>query len=144
NSKDQERFFMKPPSNLKTDNGTIEHGDKKYTLIRELGKGHSGHVFLAHDSAGEEVAVKRLSGVVHKGSLKRFQHEFMILRSLTHPNIAQPIDFGFDRRRNEFFFVTEYVHGQSLDRALLNADEKTALDFFAQSLKALDYMHRQG
>ena len=122
----------------------IEHSDKKYTILRELGKGHSGVVYLATDSQGKEVAVKCLARELNERTLQRFRHEFLTLRSLIHPHISQPVDFGLDEGKKQFFFVTEYIPGLNLDWALERADEKTALGYFAQALKALDYLHRQG
>jgi len=63
---------------------------------------------------------------------------------LVHPNIAQPIDFGYDKRIRRYFFVAEFVRGQNLNHAIATATPKQALDLFAQGLQALDYMHRQG
>ncbi len=122
----------------------IEHSDKKYKVLKELGKGHSGTVYLGEDNQGRQVAIKCLAGRYNDATLKRFKREFVILRSLVHPNIAQPIDFGFDPRLKRYFFVAEYVRGVSLLDALADVKGKKALELFAQSLEALDYIHRNG
>ncbi|MFO1463317.1 MAG: serine/threonine-protein kinase [bacterium] len=122
----------------------IEHGDKKYRVLRELGRGHSGTVYLALDPRNREVAIKCLASQTNEAMLQRFRREFAILRSLQHPNIAQPVDFGYDEELQRHFFVAEYVAGTSLDVALHTAAEEEAARLLAQALRALDYMHRQG
>ncbi len=122
----------------------IEHSDKKYRVMRELGRGHSGTVYLALDSRGKEVAIKCLASQTNEAMLQRFRQEFAILRSLQHPHIAQPVDFGFDEALRRHFFVAEYLAGTSLDVALHTATEDQAAEWLAQALRALDYMHRQG
>ncbi|HCU26075.1 MAG TPA: hypothetical protein DF383_13745 [Deltaproteobacteria bacterium] len=122
----------------------IEHEDKRYRVLRELGHGHSGTVYLAQDPHGHQVAIKCLSSQSNEATLRRLRQEFVLLRSLQHPNIAQPTDFGLDKNLDRYFFVTEYVHGVSLDLALCMASDEQALHLFAQGLRALDYMHREG
>ncbi|MCE9624561.1 MAG: protein kinase [Deltaproteobacteria bacterium] len=122
----------------------IEHSDKKYRVLRELGRGHSGTVYLALDPRGQEVAIKCLASQCNESVLQRFRQEFATLRSLQHANIAQPIDFGYDEGLLRHFFVAEYVSGSTLDIALHTASEEEAARLFAQALRALDYMHRQG
>lgn len=122
----------------------IESSDKKYRVLRELGRGHSGTVYLALDPQDREVAIKCLASQCSESVLTRFRQEFSILRSLKHPHIAQPEDFGYDEGLKRHFFVAEYVQGASLDVVLHTASEDDAARLFAQALRALDYMHRQG
>lgn len=122
----------------------IESSGKKYQVKRELGRGHSGTVYLALDPRDREVAIKCLASQCSEAVLTRFRQEFAILRSLKHPHIAQPEDFGYDEGLQRHFFVAEYVPGVSLDVALHTASEEEAARLFAQALRALDYMHRQG
>lgn len=123
----------------------VEHSDKRYRVVRELGRGHSGTVYLAEDPQGTEVAIKCLSSQSNETTLQRLRQEFLILRSLQHPNIAQPTDFGFDKNLGRYFFVAEYVRGASLDAACSESEAiDGAIRLFAQGLRALDYMHRRG
>ncbi len=122
----------------------IATSEKKYKILKELGKGHSGSVLLGEDPQGHKVAIKCLSRQYNDASLKRFRREFVILRSLIHPHIAQPFDFGYDGELKRYFFVAEYVRGVTLSEAIRKAGEKEALRLFAQSLQALDYLHRHG
>lgn len=116
----------------------------KYKVIQELGSGHSGTVYLALDPYKQNVAVKCLTSEYNEKDLKRFQEEFVTLRSLTHPHIAQPLDFGYDSEIGQYFFVTEYIKGRTLNKAFINKKTPQRLEYMVQILEALDYMHRQG
>ena len=88
-----------------------------YTIIREIGSGGMGSVYLAERSDGAfqmQVAIK----LVHPGLngaeiLKRFQRERDILASLDHPNIARLIDGGATEEGLPYF-VMELVEGQPI------------------------------
>lgn len=118
--------------------------DRKYRILKELGRGAYGIIHLAEDELHNQVAIKCLDrSRIDAKALTRLQHEFSVLRSLTHANIAQPIDFGFDESTEQFFIVTEYICGATLDKVLLAASEQQALDLLHQALQALNYLHRQ-
>ena len=90
-----------------------------YRLIRELGRGGMGVVWLAEralDDARQQVALKRIagSGWSHD-DLRRFQRERRILASLDHPHIAALVDGGSDAQGNAFL-ATQYIDGERLDR----------------------------
>ena len=90
-----------------------------YRVVKELGRGGFGTVYLAiRDSGGlqERVALK----VLHEGHnspemLHRFQRENRILVALSHPNIARRIDGGTTEDGRPFF-VMEYIDGEPLDQ----------------------------
>jgi serine/threonine protein kinase/tetratricopeptide (TPR) repeat protein len=88
-----------------------------YELIRPIGKGGMGSVYLAvraDDTFRKQVALK----VVKRGMdtdfvLSRFRHERQILAALEHPNIARLLDGGATNDGLPFF-VMEYVEGQPI------------------------------
>ncbi len=90
-----------------------------YRVVKELGRGGFGTVYLAiRDSGGlqERVALK----VLHEGHnspemLHRFQRENRILVTLSHPNIARRIDGGTTEDGRPYF-VMEYIDGEPLDQ----------------------------
>ena len=90
-----------------------------YRVLRELGRGGMGVVYLAErDDADfrQLVAIKCLvPGEATPDLADRFRRERRILASLTHPNIAQLYDGGFTAE-GELYFVMEYVDGEPLDR----------------------------
>lgn len=89
-----------------------------YRLVKELGRGGMGAVFLAEredDAFEKQVAIKLIrEGLNNTAFLNRFLQERQILAGLEHPNIARLIDGGaFESGRP--YFVMEYVKGEPLD-----------------------------
>ena len=87
-------------------------GDGRYTLVRMLGKGGMGEVWLAKDEQlDEEVALKRLPSEVGADAmaLNDMRREVQKSRALSHPNIIRIHDSSAVRRRSSHLF--EYVDG---------------------------------
>ncbi len=88
-----------------------------YRIIREIGRGGMGAVFLAERSDGEfdqEAALKIVrQTIVDKETENRFRRERQILAALNHPNIAKLLDGGVSDA-GEPFLVMEYVEGVPL------------------------------
>jgi eukaryotic-like serine/threonine-protein kinase len=90
-----------------------------YKIIRELGQGGMGAVFLAlraDDQYKKRVAIKLVKrGMDTDYVLSRFRHERQILASLDHPNIARFLDGGATENGLPYF-VMEYIEGQPIDK----------------------------
>ncbi len=88
-----------------------------YTLVREIGRGGMGSVYLAeHEGEGfqRQVALKVLRrGVDTEDVLARFVNERQILATLTHPNIAQLHDGGATENGRPYL-VMELVEGEPI------------------------------
>ncbi|MGE0709414.1 MAG: protein kinase [Planctomycetota bacterium] len=87
----------------------------RYEVVRLLGEGGMGKVYLARDEAsGEQVAIKVIlpHGSVSAQALELFQRETDLTRQLQHPNIVRYIDGGC--ARGTFFLVLEFVDGCDL------------------------------
>ena len=88
-----------------------------YEIIRELGRGGMGAVYLARRADGafnKEVAIKVLKrGTDTDEVLSRFQTEREILARLVHPNIARLLDAGTTSEGLPYF-VMEYIAGQPM------------------------------
>ncbi|HEX9918814.1 MAG TPA: serine/threonine-protein kinase, partial [Pyrinomonadaceae bacterium] len=90
-----------------------------YRVLRELGRGGMGAVYLAEradDDFRKLVAVK----VVKRGMdtdfvLRRFRHERQALAALDHPHIARLLDAGATDDGLPYI-IMEYVEGQDIDR----------------------------
>jgi eukaryotic-like serine/threonine-protein kinase len=120
-----------------------------YEIVRELGRGGMGVVYLArHKTTGREVALKLMLPKVAAtaAAQTRFLREAAFTRALKHPNIAALHDVGFADAT--FFFTIEYCAGGSLDQLLrrrggrLAADEAVRLALHA--LEGLEHAHGQG
>jgi len=86
----------------------------RYEVLRLLGKGASGEVYLGRDPSIErEVAIKLLA---NPSAGERFDREARILGSLRHPNIVAIFDQGVESGRP--WFVMERIEGRSLQEAL--------------------------
>ena len=90
-----------------------------YAVVREIGRGGMGAVYLAvraDDEYKKEVAIK----VVKRGMdtdvvLRRFREERQILANLAHPSIASLLDGG-TTEEGQPYLVMEYIDGQPIDR----------------------------
>ncbi len=102
----------------------------KYEILRSLGSGGFGSVFLAKDSWLDiKVAIK----VPHKQSLELFKllKEPRLQAALNHPNIVRML--AAEKQNRVFFMVMEYVKGKTLEKIL---DKEKALEVE----KAMDYI----
>gem|GEM_PF-3602389 len=120
--------------------------DDRYRIVRSLGAGGTGEVFLALDElAGGEVALKVLYPPNEPGRmLDRLRRELEIVRSLDHPGIVQIQHLG--EAQGLFYFVMELLQGDSLrariDRGAVAPDQAIAiLEALADSLAVA---HRSG
>src|SRR5215470_12107573 len=84
----------------------------RYRLVRPLGGGVAGRVFLARDEVtGAEVAVKLLQAAGRgTPAFERFLREAQVWRRAGHPHIVKVLDF----REDLGFFVMEYLAGGTL------------------------------
>ena len=90
-----------------------------YQVVRELGRGGMGVVYLAERADGEfrkQVAIKLLPTSADEQIRQRFRRERQILADLEHPNIARLLDGG--TLDGQPFVVMEFVPGRSLRERL--------------------------
>ena len=87
-----------------------------YRLLRELGSGGMGAVFLAERADGayrQHVAIKLLRGFPTADGMRRLRRERQILATLDHPGIARLIDGG-ETAQGQPYLVMEHVEGVPL------------------------------
>ncbi len=88
----------------------------RYRILRELGRGGMGQVYLAEQEAPfrHRVAIKIMShGLDTPTLIPRFENERQILADLNHPNIARLFDGG-TLEDGRPYFVMEYVEGEPI------------------------------
>ena len=115
-----------------------------YQIIKHLGTGGMGEVYLATDSRLDRVvALKILSGELaqDKRRMQRFQREARIVSSLNHPNILTLYEFG--EIESLHFLASEYVDGETLREYLNKKRLKLGeiLDITLQICAALETAH---
>ena len=121
-----------------------------YRIVRELGQGGMGVVYLAEraDAVFEkQVAIKVVLGGFASGlwMTQRFHEERRILATLDHPNIARLLDGGTTEDGLPYF-VMEYVDGMPLDAALRGVRALASRsDYvrFRQVCAAVHYAHQR-
>ena len=118
-----------------------------YDVIREIGRGGMGVVYLAFDTKlDRQVAVKALPDDVAADPerLDRFQREATLLASLSHPNIAAV--YGLEESDGHKYIVLEYVEGDDLstrvESGAMPLDE--AIETAAQIAAGLEAAHAKG
>jgi serine/threonine protein kinase len=120
-----------------------------YKVIRQIGAGGMGSVYLAERADGayvKRVAIKFVSAEKNNSSqiLERFRLERQILASLDHPNIARLIDAG-NTEEGTPYFVMEFVDGQPIhqwcDERKLSVAQR--LELFRTVCSTVQYAHQR-
>ena len=127
-----------------------EAGDRlgPYVVLRRLGEGGMGEVFLARDTRlDREVALKLLPAdlAADPARLSQFRQEALTLAALNHPNIATI--YGFEEPApGQLFLALERVDGETLHERIARKPPtvEEALQVCAQIAEALEAAHDQG
>lgn len=120
----------------------------QYTLLRELGRGGMGRVWLAERHLGDAVQRVALKQIVHaswdEDDRRRFERERRILAGLEHPHIAALVDGGTDESGAPYL-ATVFVDGERLDRHVLQHALPLAarIKLIVQIAGAVAYAHRR-
>ncbi len=118
-----------------------------YRIIREIGSGGMGTVFLAERDDGElvmQVALKIVrQSVADREIIARFKMERQILADLRHPNIAVLLDGGLSDK-GEPYLAMEYIDGRTLVDHANTHDLSIAerLQLFIKVCSAVAFAHR--
>jgi serine/threonine protein kinase/tetratricopeptide (TPR) repeat protein len=112
-----------------------------YRILRKLGAGGMGEVYLARDTKlGREVAIKVLPPGLSADPdrLERFRREASIVAALNHPNLVTI--FSVEEADGLNFFTMEYIDGTTLSE-LVPGTGLPAADFAALALPLVDALH---
>ncbi len=118
-----------------------------YRILREIGRGGLGAVYLAEradDAYRKQVAVKIVRrGLDTDDILRRFRNERQILAQLDHPHIARLLDGGTTGSGLPYF-VMEYIEGKTLTNfcAAEELDMTERLHLFREVCQAVTYAHQ--
>lgn len=114
----------------------------KYKLVRKISEGGGGIVWEAQNAQGDLLALKFLKWSTSKSKkscAEKFKNEFAILKSLSHPNIAQIFDFGIDAETYLYYFTTELLTAGDLKK-MIGAQIPVVEELMMQALRALEYL----
>ena len=116
----------------------------KFTLLRELGRGGMGVVYLARDNElGREVALKMLLSTETSAlEMERFRRESRAAAKLKHRNIVPIFETGTEGGRA--YFAMEFVKGHALERRMPELSMRRRLEIVRDVARALHYAHGQG
>ncbi|MGA7415587.1 MAG: serine/threonine-protein kinase, partial [Bryobacteraceae bacterium] len=117
----------------------------RYRVIRELGEGGMGRVYLAvraDEQYQQRVAIKIMHGglVPSNTMLLRFRTERQILANLQHPNIARLLDGGVTEAGLPYL-VMEYVDGIPINKYCEGRSIEERLRLFRTVCNAVEYAH---
>jgi len=129
--------------------GALDEDDfGRYRIIRPLGEGGMGAVYLAEqrEPIRRRVALKVVKLGMDTGQvLARFANERQALAMMDHPNIARILDAGATARGRPYF-VMEYIEGvpltQYCDRQRMTIPQR--LELFLEVCRAIQHAHQKG
>ena len=119
----------------------------KFEILKCIGKGAMGEVFLARDTVlGRAVAIKTIlaSSSFGEEAKARFEREARSTALLNHPNIVTIYEFG--EAEGLHYLAMEYLEGEDLETLIQGQelDREEALEALAQACEGLAYAHERG
>ena len=120
------------------------------TIVRPLGAGAMGQVYLAKSPEGDNFALKVLHPELeHRGKdMKlRFLHEAEFLMTIRHRNLVEVFDAGEDSEMGLCYILMEYMPGGSLGDLIAREGRlpvDKAISYISQTADALSVAHKQG
>jgi serine/threonine protein kinase len=117
---------------------------ERYQIIRSLGHGGMGAVYLAHDTVLDHVVAVKVNHSPAEEAEEQFLKEARLLAALRHPTLPRVTDYFI--LGEEQYLVMDYIPGDSFD-VILKEDGIQPLEMvmqWAQQLgSAISYLHRQ-
>jgi eukaryotic-like serine/threonine-protein kinase len=133
--------------------GTLLNG--RYEVVRKIGGGGMGAVYLASDRnlggvlrAVKEMVQSYIEEEQQEKAVNDFRRESLLLTSLEHPSIPTIYDYFFDDNEGRFYLVMKYVSGGDLAGRLRSSpsgriEEKSVVEWAIQVTDVLDYLHNR-
>lgn len=139
--------------------GDLRQATSRFRLIRKIGQGGLGNVWLAYDEKiKRKVAIKSMmsDAVRSPKAWQRFHREAEVTGLLEHPNVVPLYQYGTDPSTNEPFYAMRFVGKRTLADAIVEyqellelgeADElgmHRLLTVFLDVCQAIAYAHSRG
>ncbi|MBX3243424.1 MAG: protein kinase [Acidobacteria bacterium] len=129
--------------------------NNRYEVLRKIGGGGMGAVYLASDNnlggvlrAVKEMVQAHIEDEQQEKAINDFKRESTILSTLDHPSIPTIFDYFFDESEGRFYLVMKYISGGDLASRLRAApegrlEERTVTEWAIQIADVLEYLHNQ-
>jgi len=117
----------------------------RYTIVRRLGRGGMGVVYVARDDRLErDVALKMIAGLQDATAISRFWREARAAASINHPNVCQL--YEVDESADGIFLAMELLDGEPLDTRVDRGplSPADAVRISVEVLGALGALHARG
>ncbi|MCB9569770.1 MAG: SUMF1/EgtB/PvdO family nonheme iron enzyme [Myxococcales bacterium] len=116
----------------------------EYRIVRQLGRGSMGSVYLAHDIVLDRSVAMKFLGALRPDPIERerFLVEARAVARILHPNVMSIFRVGEIKGR--LYLVTEYVRGENLADLELPIPWTRALEVGIGLARGLAAAHRQG
>jgi len=120
----------------------------RYSILKELGHGGMGTVYQVMDTQTQEIMALKLlrPELAYDGhSLKRFEKELRLARTITHPNVCRSHSFGWTPE--SAYITMEFIEGRTLRQRLrpgFALDVACGLEIARQICAGLFELHRHG
>ena len=133
--------------------GTILNN--RYEIVRKIGGGGMGAVYLASDNnlggvlrAVKEMVQAHIEEEQQDKAINDFKRESTILSTLDHVSIPTIYDYFYDDKESRFYLVMKYISGGDLSSRLRSApegkiEERCVTEWAIQIIDVLDYLHSQ-
>jgi serine/threonine-protein kinase len=133
--------------------GTVLNG--RYEIVRKIGGGGMGAVYLASDKnlggvlrAVKEMVQSYIEETQQEKAINDFKRESLLLTSLEHSSIPTIYDYFYDEKEGRFYLVMKYISGGDLAARLRSSpegrvDEASVIEWAIQVADVLDYLHNR-
>ncbi|HEX8251014.1 MAG TPA: protein kinase [Pyrinomonadaceae bacterium] len=133
--------------------GTVLNG--RYEIVRKIGGGGMGAVYLASDKnlggvlrAVKEMVQSYIEETQQEKAINDFKRESLLLTSLEHSSIPTIYDYFYDEKEGRFYLVMKYISGGDLAARLRSSpegriDEASVTEWAIQVADVLDYLHNR-
>jgi serine/threonine protein kinase/formylglycine-generating enzyme required for sulfatase activity len=131
-----------PASSPPPDTWTPPEEFDEYRLIRLIGRGRTGRVYLAHDTLLERPVAVKFIPALGQNALARFLVEARAAARIQHPNVVTLYRVG--QLEDQPYLISEFIRGVSLDRLAKPVPPERALAIGKDLARGLSAAHRRG
>ena len=131
-----------PASSPPPDTWTPPEEFDEYRLIRLIGRGRTGRVYLAHDTLLERPVAVKFIPSLGQNALARFLVEARAAARIQHPNVVTLYRVG--QLEDQPYLISEFIRGVSLDRLAKPVPPDRAIAIGKDLARGLSAAHRRG